>query len=116
MQPTDEQLHQWKNPAEDNFIERKTVGDAGDWVKTIVAFANSAPLDRCAVLYIGVRDDGSVENLGNLDSVQKTLRQKLHMVYPPVGYTTRVLTAGSQEFLCVLVPGSPQRPHFAGPA
>jgi predicted HTH transcriptional regulator len=71
---SDEQLREWKNPSEDNFIERKTCADSRDWVKTVVGFANSTPLDRYAILYIGVRNDGSVENTTNLDSVQKKLR------------------------------------------
>jgi hypothetical protein len=28
---------------EDQFVERKTVGDSRDWTKTVVGFANSAP-------------------------------------------------------------------------
>ena len=27
----------------DHFVERKTSGDKRDWLKTVVAFANSAP-------------------------------------------------------------------------
>lgn len=29
---------------EDSFVERKTIGDHKDWVKTAVAFANTAPI------------------------------------------------------------------------
>jgi hypothetical protein len=114
--PTDEELQSWRTPSEDNFVERKTSASASEWVKTVVAFANSVPRDRYAVLYIGVRDDGSVESQSNLDSLQKTLHQKLQVVYPRVEYSTRVLTTGSEQFLCVLVPGSANRPHFSGPA
>jgi predicted HTH transcriptional regulator len=46
----------------------------------------------------------------------RTLRQKLGSIYPPIDYTTRVLTDGGKEFLCVIVAGSPNRPHSAGPA
>jgi hypothetical protein len=114
--PTDEQLRQWKDPSEDHFIERKSSGDAKDWLKTVVAFANSAPLERCAVLYIGVRDNGTVEEAVNLDTVQKTLERRLAEAYPRIAYATRVLTEGVRQYLCVIVPGSPERPHFAGPA
>jgi hypothetical protein len=114
--PTDEDLLNWRTPSEDNFVERKTSTSATEWVKTVVAFANSAPQDRCAVLYIGVRDDGSVEGQVNLDAVQKTLHQKLQAVFPAVEYSTRVLSTESKQFLCVLVPGSSNRPHFSGPA
>ena len=116
MHPTDEQLLQWKNPSEDHFIERKTRSDAKDWVKTVVAFANSVPYDKNGVLYVGVRNDGSVEQPVNLDELQKTLRRRLDDVYPPVKYLTRVLCEEGQHFLCIVVPGSPDRPHFAGPA
>jgi len=114
--PTDDELRAWKNPSEDHFIERKSSGDSKDWLKTVVAFANSTPLDRFAVLYIGVRDNGSVEGLTNFDAIQKDLKQKLDLAYPPIHYTTRVLSEGERGFLCVIVAGSAERPHFAGPA
>jgi len=105
MDPTDEQLRSWLTRPEDQFIERKTSSDSGDWVKTVVAFANSTPHDRCCVLYIGVRHDGSVLDMGDLDSLQRTLRQKLEAVFPKVEYTTRVLDVDSRRCLCVIVPG-----------
>lgn len=114
--PTDEQLRQWKEPSEDHFIERKSFGDAKDWLKTVVAFANSTPLERCAVIYIGVRDDGTVEEAVNLDTVQRTLERRLAEAYPRITYTTRVLTEDGRHYLCVVVPGSAERPHFAGQA
>ena len=46
---------------EDHFVERKTAGDSKDWVKTAVAFANSAPVDLPCVLYIGVKNNGEIE-------------------------------------------------------
>ena len=82
----------------------------------MVGFANSAPFERTAVLYIGVRDDGSIEEDVNAEAIQRKLDQRLRLAYPPIVYTTRVLTEDSRQFLCVLVPGSPRRPHFAGPA
>jgi hypothetical protein len=38
---------------EDHFIERKTTSDLNDCVKTVVAFANSAPIGMPCVLYVG---------------------------------------------------------------
>jgi hypothetical protein len=116
MYPTDEELQNWRVSSEDHFVERKTYGDSKDWVKTVVGFANSAPHGRWGVLFIGVRNDGSVEDRRDLDAVQKTLDDKLRLVYPPIQYTTRVLDETGRPFLCVLVPESRQRPHFAGPA
>ena|SRR5438093_783295 len=43
---------------EDSFTERKPSRDSRDWKKTLVAFANSAPIGFPAVLFIGVRPDG----------------------------------------------------------
>jgi predicted HTH transcriptional regulator len=40
---------------EDAFVERKTSADSKDWLKTIVAFANTAPVGYPAVLFIGVK-------------------------------------------------------------
>jgi predicted HTH transcriptional regulator len=46
---------------EDTFVARKTVGDSKDWLKTIVAFANSTPAGYPSVLFIGAKDDGTIE-------------------------------------------------------
>lgn len=101
---------------EDHFVERKTSGDSKDWLKTVVGFANSAPIGYPAVLYIGVRDAGEIEDNLNLDSLQKTLGKKLAHAYPPIYYLNKVLKEGGKQFLAVIVPGSAERPHFAGPA
>lgn len=108
-------LFKLKNP-EDNFVERKTHSDSKDWLKTVVAFANSVPHDEFGILFIGVRNDGSLENAVDWDSVQKTLNQKLANAYPPIGYSCQVIQKQGKECLAVIVPGSPKRPHFAGPA
>jgi hypothetical protein len=116
MLPTDEELARGRAGTEDNLTERKTSSDAGDWLKTVVAFANSAPLDRYGVLYIGVTDRGEVEPNVNLDQLQKTLKRRVEAAYPPISYQTRVLNDGDRSYLCVLVAGSAARPHFAGAA
>lgn len=43
------------------FVECKTAADKKDWLKTIVAFANSTPTGLTSVLFIGVTDDGKFE-------------------------------------------------------
>jgi predicted HTH transcriptional regulator len=101
---------------EDHFVERKTSGDSKDWLKTVVGFANSAPVGYPAVLYIGVRNNGEIEETVNLDSLQKTLGKKLEDAYPPIYYMTKILVKDGKQFLAVIVPGSDQRPHFAGPS
>lgn len=116
MEPTDDLLHEWITRPQDQFIERKTLGDSSDWLKTVVTFANSVPYDKFGVLFIGVRHDGLVTDVGGVDGLQRKLRLKLDRAYPKVDYTTRVVEIGSRRCLCVIVPGSPRRPHFAGPA
>jgi hypothetical protein len=101
---------------EDHFVERKTSGDSKDWLKTVVGFANSTPIGYPAVLFIGVRDNGGVEDGLNLDSLQKTLGKKLNDAYPSIYYLPRVLTVAGKQCLAVIVPGSEAGPHFAGPS
>ncbi len=114
FQFTDEELVGRLQNFEDSFVEKKTSGDHKDWVKTIVAFANSAPAEYPAVLFIGVRDDGRIEPNLNLDSLQKTLNEKLSNVFPPVYIAPKILEKDAQRFLAVIVPGSLNRPHFSG--
>jgi len=101
---------------EDAFVERKTVSDSKDWLKTVVAFANSAPVGDPAILFIGVRNDGQIEGNANLDSLQRTLSEKLALAYPPIYCLPKVLQQNGKQFLAVIIPGSADRPHFAGPA
>jgi predicted HTH transcriptional regulator len=114
--PTDDELRQRRNPSEDHFTERKSIGDHKDWLRTIVAFANSTPLEKYAVLFIGVRDDGAIEANVATEAAQHKLARLVADAYPPIEYTTRALHESGQQYLCVVVTGSSQRPHFAGPA
>ena len=102
---------------EDNFVERKTSGDSRDWLKTIVAFANSTPVGYPAVLYIGVKNDGTPEEKPvDLDSLQRSFNEKVKDAYPPIYRLTKILNVSGKQALAVIVPGSEQRPHFAGQA
>jgi hypothetical protein len=102
---------------EDNFVERKTSGDSKDWLKTLVAFANSTPAGYPAVLYIGVKNDGTPEEKPvNLDSLQKTFSDRVSEAYPLVYYLTKIVNVSGKQVLAIIVPGSPDRPHFAGQA
>lgn len=101
---------------EHSYAERKTANDSRDWVKTIVAFANSLDPSQEGVLFIGATDTGEIEaKQSNLDKLQKTLSEKLQSIYPPVYSTTKILKEGDQECIAVIVPGSSAKPHFAGP-
>lgn len=102
---------------EDNFVERKVFSDSKDWLKTAVAFANSAPVGFPAVLYIGVKDDGQIEEQqANLDSIQKSFNEKIKKAYPSIPCIQKVLSEGGRHALAVIILGSPNRPHFSGPA
>lgn len=53
---------------EHTFAERKTQGDHKDWVKTVVAFANTFEPPIEGVLFIGATDEGNIESKpANLD-------------------------------------------------
>jgi predicted HTH transcriptional regulator len=101
---------------EDNFVERKTFGDSKDWLKSVVGFANSTPVGYPAVLFIGVRDDGTPEVGVNLESLQQTFARKMQAAYPPIYFATKILGKDGSQFVAVIVPGSESRPHFAGPS
>jgi hypothetical protein len=101
---------------EHTFAERKTVGDSKDWIKTVVAFANTLDPSQEGVLFIGATDKGEIEgNNSNFDKLQKTFSEKIQSVYPNIYYTTRIVRENDRECLAVIVPGSSSKPHFAGP-
>jgi hypothetical protein len=99
---------------EDAFVERKSTNDSKDVLKTAVAFANSTPIGYPAILFYGVTDKGEPEGKANLDSLQKTISDKLADAYPAIYYLPRVLQQNGKQFLAVIIPGSEERPHFAG--
>lgn len=112
---TDQELLLRLRNFEDHFVERKSSGDKKkDWLKTVVAFANSVPVGYPAVLFIGVKNDGTIKGTANLDSLQKTFTDEINEAYPPIYYLPRVVESGGKQCLAVIVPGSPNRPHFAG--
>jgi|SRR5271157_4990099 len=111
---------------EDQFVERKPFSDSKDWLKTTVAFANSTPIDYPAVLFIGVRDDGSPDKAHrsttepfvpyDLDSIQESFSEKVNKAYPYIYRFSKVLRVDDTEVLAIVIPGSAKRPHFAGPS
>jgi predicted HTH transcriptional regulator len=84
---------------EDNFVERKSAGDSRDWLKTVVAFANSTPVGYPGVLFIGVKDNGTPETGCNLDSLQQTFARKIQEAYPPVYFATKILQANGERLI-----------------
>lgn len=115
---SDGSLRERLRQSEDNFIERKPDGvNARDIRRTLVAFANSVPQDRDAVLYIGVADDGKPVGVQNPDALQKAIREICDkQCYPPITIRSEVLTVEDKSVIAVIVPSSKTKPHFAGPA
>jgi len=102
---------------EDSTVERKTANDYRDCLKTAVAFSNSLPVDDPGVIFVGVYNDGRVEDNNNLDSLQKKVSEEISKVYPAIYPQMKVMKNSSgKEFLAVIVRGSANRPHFAGPS
>lgn len=103
---------------EDGFTERKPEGaGTADFKKTLIAFANSVPKDRSAILFIGVADTGDLLGIKNVDSLQKTIRRICkEECYPPIKFQSEVINSEGKDILAITIPFSSNRPHFAGPA
>jgi hypothetical protein len=101
---------------EDSTVERKTASDYNDCRKTAVAFSNSLPVDDPGIIFVGVYDDGRVQDGNNVESLQKKVSERISRIYPPIFAQFKVMEKEGKEFLAVIVRGSPKRPHFAGPA
>lgn len=116
---TDEDIFAKLTNTEDATVERKLHNDKKkDWVKTVVAFSNSLADGQPGILFIGVRDDGRIEEgqaqKTNFADFQKTVSGQFADIYPPVSPTILSRKKDGLEFLAVVVYGSPNRPHFAG--
>jgi Putative DNA-binding domain len=114
---TDDDLLRRMRNFEDHFVERKTANDTKDILKTIVAFANSAPVGFPAILYMGVKDSGEIETpQRDLDKLEKEVNKKLQNTYPRIPCIQRVISDQNRQALAVIVYGSENRPHFSGPS
>jgi predicted HTH transcriptional regulator len=117
LQMSDADLLARLRNCEDQFVERKTVGDLKDCLKTVFAFAKSAPIGMPCVLYVGVKDDGQFEDRRHdFDCVQKSLNRLLQNIYPRAAYFPKLRRDQNGFALAVIVPGSELRPHFSGPS
>jgi Putative DNA-binding domain len=101
---------------EDSTVERKTANDYRDCLKTAVAFSNSLPIGDPAVVFIGVFDDGRIEDDNNLESLQRKVSAEIDKIYPAIYPQMKVMEKDSKKFLAMIVRGSGNRPHFAGQA
>jgi predicted HTH transcriptional regulator len=102
---------------EATFTERKSASDTQDWVKTVVAFANSLRPDQNGVLYLGVTNKGEIQDHNtDLDSLQKKFVEKTKVIFPQCPYfEATVVSHEGKECLAITVPGGTQKPYFAGP-
>ena len=100
---------------EDSFVERKP--NASNLEPTLVAFANSVPEGREAIIYLGIRDNDEIIGIENTDSVQKKIQKMCDEIcYPRIHFTTEIFTRQGKTVLAVVIPPSRTKPHFAGPA
>jgi hypothetical protein len=115
---SDDDLRARLRDTEDPSVERKSHADVKkDCLKTAVGFANSRPVGAPAVMFTPVRNDGTPQPGLDLDDLQKTISRKLGNAYPPLPFEHKIFRSdGGVEVLAVIIWGSAERPHFAGPA
>jgi Putative DNA-binding domain len=116
---SDEELISKVTDTENNFIERKSISDKGEWLKTAVAFANSCPVGFPGVLYVGVNNDGTIQQCQkamHFEDLQKSISGAIANAWPPIYILQKTLKKDGAEFVAVIIPGSPLRPHFSGQA
>jgi predicted HTH transcriptional regulator len=100
---------------ERDFVERKPRAPKGEWLRAAVAFANSAPMGWPAVLFVGVDDEGAPQQgPEKLEDLSKSAASTIEQAYPPIYFDIRPLHIGDLACLAVVIPGSENRPHFAG--
>jgi predicted HTH transcriptional regulator len=114
LELTDLEILKRLTNVEDSTVERKTSADYRDSVKAAVAFSNSLPVGDPGVIFVGVYDDGRIEEKTNLESLQLKVSAEIGRVYPPIYPQIMVKRSGENDFLAVVVRGSENRPHFAG--
>lgn len=103
--------------SEDSTVERKTSADYRDCLKTAVAFSNSLPVDDPGIIFVGVKNDGTVQDHLNLEDLQRNVSKELSKSYPAIYPQMKVMRDNeNKEFLVIVVRGSKHRPHFAGPS
>lgn len=116
---TPEELSAKVRQVEDGFTERKLKGNPSDVIETLVAFANSVPASREAVLYVGVKDDGTVVGVeGDPDKLQRDIHDwATKRCYPPIAVQCEAFFGtDGRTVVAVTLAASNQRPHFAGHA
>lgn len=105
------------SPWEHRLLERKTDTYSNeDYLKTLVAFANSVHPDEVAVFLIGESDDGTVTGIKNLAGMQEKIRKLAESIYPPIDWRPSIYEQEGQECLRIEIRYNGDTPHFGGPA
>jgi predicted HTH transcriptional regulator len=89
---TDADLIAKLRPTEDSLVERKSKSDEGGWLRkeggwlrTVVAFANSAPVNYPAVLFLGVSNSGDIAPDLKVEDLMKSFTACIaNRTWPPV--------------------------------
>jgi hypothetical protein len=102
--------------AEESLKEKKTEGDLKDLLKTLVAFANSVAPGDTATLFVGEKDDGTVQGVTNADNIQKKVKETADKIYPEIYYRTSVYDRNGKQCVRVDVKHNGLAPHFGGAA
>jgi hypothetical protein len=116
MTLTDEDILARLTAVEDATVERKTSSDNRDWIKAAVAFSNTLENEQPGILFVGVYNDGRIEEVTaqNFEKLQNRVSDELSNIYPPIYPMIQVREKEGRKFLAVVIYGSPNRPHFAG--
>jgi hypothetical protein len=102
--------------AEDSLREKKLENDLKDILKTMVAFANSVAPNDTAVIYVGEKDDGTVQGVSNSDNIQKAVRREADKIYPEINYKTEVYKREDKTCVRIEIRQNGLAPHFGGSA
>jgi hypothetical protein len=102
--------------AEDSLREKKVESDLKDLLKTMVAFANSVAPNDTAKIFIGEKNDGSVQGVTDPDSIQKKVVKEAEKIYPEIYYRTEVYEREGKQCVRVDIRHNGLAPHFAGAA
>jgi predicted HTH transcriptional regulator len=102
--------------AEDSLREKKVESDLKDLLRTLVAFANSVAPNDTAKVFIGEKDDGTVQGVTDVDSIQKLVRKTAEKIYPDIYYRTEVYERDGKYCVRVDIKNNGLSPHFAGAA
>lgn len=102
--------------AEDSLREKKVESDLKDLLKTLVAFANSVAPGDTARIFIGEKDDGTVQGVTNPDGIQKRVNKEADEIYPEIYYRTEVYEREGKQCVRVDIKHNGLAPHFGGAA